>query len=41
MATRSVFVLDKDGIVRYKWVTDDQGVPPDMDAVRSAVEAAA
>ncbi len=41
VATRSVFVLDKDGIVRYKWVTDDQGVPPDMDAVRSAVEAAA
>lgn len=28
-AKRSVFILDKDGIVRYKWVTEDPGVEPD------------
>jgi peroxiredoxin len=41
VATRSVFVLDKDGVIRYKWVTDDQGVPPDMDEVTRAVRDAA
>lgn len=29
VSKRSVFVLDKDGVVRYKWVTEDPKVPPD------------
>ncbi len=29
VAKRSVFILDKEGIVRYKWVTEDPKVPPD------------
>lgn len=29
VSKRSVFVLDKDGIVRYKWVTEDPKIPPD------------
>ena len=28
VAKRSVFILDKEGIVRYKWVSDDPGVQP-------------
>lgn len=28
-AKRSVFVVDKDGVVRYKWVSEDPGVEPD------------
>ena len=26
---RSVFVLDANGVIRYKWVTEDPKVPPD------------
>lgn len=36
-AKRSVFVLDKNGIVRYKWVSDDPGKEPDYDAVKGAL----
>jgi len=28
VAKRSVFVLDKDGVVRYRWVSEDPGVEP-------------
>ncbi len=28
-AKRSVFIVDKDGVVSYKWVSDDPGVEPD------------
>ena len=37
VAKRSVFVLDRDGTVRYRWVTDDALVLPDLDAVVAAV----
>ena len=33
LAKRSVFVVDRDQIVRYRWVTDDALVLPDFDAV--------
>ncbi|MGH2566781.1 MAG: redoxin domain-containing protein [Bacteroidota bacterium] len=36
-AYRSVFVLDKDGTVRYKWVTKDPGVEPNYDEVTAAL----
>ena len=29
VSKRSVFILDRDGVVRYKWVTEDPKVPPD------------
>jgi len=35
-AKRSVFVVDEDGRVSYRWVTDDPGVEPDYDEVVSA-----
>lgn len=38
MGRRSVFVLDREGIVRYVWVTDDPLVPPDVEEVVKAVE---
>jgi len=40
-AKRSVFVIDADGTVTYKWVTDDPGVEPDYDEVAAAAEDAA
>ncbi len=35
---RSVFLLDKDGIVRYKWVTEDPKVPPDHKRVLDEIK---
>ena len=41
VSKRSVFVVDKDvdkdGIIRYKWVTEDPKVPPDASVVASEV----
>jgi len=36
-AKRSVFVLDDDGIVRYRWVSDDPGKQPDYDAIKKVL----
>ena len=36
-AKRAVFVLDKEGIVRYKWVSDSPANEPDYDEVQKAV----
>lgn len=36
-AKRSVFVLDKDGVVKYAWVSDDPGKEPPYDDVIQAV----
>jgi glutaredoxin-dependent peroxiredoxin len=33
LAKRSVFVIDRAGRIRYRWVTDDAAVQPDFDAV--------
>ena len=32
VAKRSLFVIDRDGVIRYRWVTDDAFVLPDYDA---------
>lgn len=37
-AKRSVFVLDKNGIVRYAWVSEDPGVEPPYDEINKALE---
>ena len=37
VSKRSVFILDKAGIVRYKWVTEDPNVAPDAKAVEREV----
>ena len=36
-ARRSIFIVDKQGTVRYKWVTDDQGVEPDYEEIHRAL----
>lgn len=36
-AKRSVFILDKDGVVRYAWISDNPGVEPNYDEVRKAL----
>ena len=36
-AKRAVFVVDKEGVVRYKWVGPNPGVEPDYDEVRQAI----
>jgi peroxiredoxin len=38
MSRRSVFVLDRNGVARYVWVTDDPLVAPDVDEVVAAVQ---
>lgn len=41
MSRRSVFVLDRDGVVRYAWVTETPLVEPDLEEVIAAVQAIA
>ncbi len=38
VSKRSVFVLDRNGVVRYKWVTEDAKVPPDAKRVLEEVK---
>ena len=37
-AKRAVFVLDKQGVVRYKWVSENPGVEPNYDEVFKVTE---
>jgi glutaredoxin-dependent peroxiredoxin len=36
-AKRSVFVLDPEGTVRYAWISENPGVEPNYDEVKSAL----
>lgn len=38
VSKRSVFVIDKNGLVRYRWVSDDPRQLPDLGAIRQALE---
>lgn len=40
-AKRAVFVLDKEGNIRFKWVSDNPGVEPDYATVAREAEKAA
>ena len=37
VAKRSVFVLDKDGVVRYRWVSEDPGVEPNYKEIEGVL----
>ena len=37
-AKRSVFVLDKNGVVKFKWVSEDARVEPDYEAVKKEIQ---
>jgi peroxiredoxin len=41
VAKRAVFVVDENGDVTYKWVSDDPGVEPDYEEVEQAAADAA
>ena len=41
IAKRSVFVLDREGVVRYAWSSDDALILPDVEEVLEAVRLAA
>jgi peroxiredoxin len=36
-AKRSVFVLDRNGIIRYKWISDDPGIEPNYKEIQSSL----
>lgn len=38
VAKRSVFVIDREGTVRFRWVSDDAKVKPNLDEVRAALK---
>jgi len=40
VSKRAVIVIGEDGRVAYRWVSEDPGVEPDYDAVRSAIRSA-
>ncbi len=37
VAKRSIFVLDKNGVVRYTWVTEDPSVEPNYDRIEQVL----
>ena len=37
VAKRSVFILDQNGVVTYKWVTEDPGKEPNYDELKKAL----
>lgn len=36
VAKRSAFVIDREGVIRYAWSSDDAGVMPPLDEIRKA-----
>jgi len=38
VAKRSVFVIDKEGVLRWKWVSDNPGTEPDYSEIRRQLE---
>jgi len=40
LAKRSIFVIGRSGVIRYRWVTEDALILPDLDEVVAAVKLA-
>ena len=38
LAKRSLFLIDRDGILRYSWITEDASVQPDFEALVAHTE---
>jgi peroxiredoxin len=38
ISKRSIFIIDKKGTIRYKWVSEDPGKEPDYQTVKQALE---
>jgi peroxiredoxin len=39
MSRRSVFVIDRDAVIRYAWITDDPLIAPNIEEALKAVQA--
>ena len=39
LAKRSLFVIDREAVIRYRWVTDDALETPDIDQAMEELEA--
>ena len=37
LAKRSVFIIDRNGIIRYKWVSEDPGKEPNYEEIKQIV----
>jgi len=37
VSKRSIFIVDKDGVIRYKWISEDPGKQPDYRAFNEAL----
>jgi peroxiredoxin len=40
VAKRSAFVIDENGVVRYRWVSEDAGVLPDFEEIQATLKEA-
>ena len=38
VSKRSAFVVDKEGIIRYSWVSEDAGVKPNFDEIKKTLK---
>jgi peroxiredoxin len=38
LAKRSIFLIDRDQVVRYRWISEDATVLPDLDEVEAAIQ---
>ena len=38
VAKRSAFVIDREGIIQYEWISDDPGVLPDVEAIKDVLD---
>jgi peroxiredoxin len=38
VAKRSIFIIDKNGVVRYEWTTEDPTIEPDYKEIENALE---
>jgi peroxiredoxin len=37
-ANRSVFILDNDNVIRYKWIAENPGIEPDYGAIKEELK---
>jgi peroxiredoxin len=35
---RSIFIVDKEGVVRYRWVSEDPRMEPDYEGIERGLE---
>ena len=38
VAKRAVFVIDREGIIQYEWISDDPGTLPDIEAIKDILD---